>query len=46
MYRIAALNYWKNKVGDLGTYRNLLKIFALGDWHNCATKIITFINCK
>ena len=45
-FRIAALNLWKNRVGPLGTYKNLLRILALGEWHDSANKIITFINSE
>ena len=42
--RIAALIHWKNSVGPLGTYRNLLKILAKGNWHDSAQEVINFIN--
>ena len=45
-FRIAALNHWKNRVGPDGTYRNLLRILALGDWHDSAKELIAFINSE
>ena len=45
-FRIAALNRWKNRVGLDGTYKKLLRILALGEWHDSANKIITFINSE
>ena len=44
--RIAALNHWKNRVGPDGTYRNLLRILALGEWHDGAKEVIAFINSE
>ena len=34
------------RVGLLGTYRNLLRILALGDMHDNARKVIAFINSE
>ena len=45
-YRIEALNRWKDRVGPDGTYRKLLGILALGEWHDSAEELVTFINSE
>ena len=38
--------HWKNELGLLSTYRNLLVICIRGNWQDSAKEIVTFISGK
>ena len=45
-HRKSALMHWKNELGLLSTYRNLLVICIRGNWQDCAKEIVTVISSK